>query len=144
MINFSGLKILRQLIFFLVAGMLFGLYAASMDFVFSKIEGKNFRNFDSLTYSVYFLIGFIFLTLPFSLLYNWLQDYLTSFVSRKYVFLFGIFCGLLAGLLTAGAIRSYYLADNRLVKNLVVFALVFFTLEVIRWRFPPSRPADYL
>ncbi len=143
MLNFSFRKILRQVFFFLATGLLFGLYSSSIDLVFSGIEDRNYQYFYGLDYSIYFIV-LIFLTLPFSLLYNWLQDYLTSFVSRKYVFLFGIFCGLLVGLLTAGAIRSHYLGDHRLIKNLLVFALVFVTLELIRWRFPPSRPADYL
>ncbi len=127
----------RYLIFYIVVGALYGIYAELFDLVFSCLEyGTAFHYYYPLSFIfyLYVLLAYFFLiTFPVCLIYNLVINF--GFANTKlkmYRYVFGLLVGACIGYLVHGSGWSFYIGEYRPLKNIVVFMLTGLSVEIIR------------
>ena len=109
-----------------------------------ELDGSTYLLNFGLDYLLYYIIAYGIFTLPLSIIYNWCMDHITYLykdaVSRIII---GSFIGLIVGLVAGRYIISHYIGDYRSLKSVIVFILVYVSLEAVRGRkHPDNASAD--
>ena len=133
-----GNLIKRYLLFYLAAGIFYGIYSFVLDIVLCKIDfGPNCRYDYPLSfifYSITFLIYHFLIAFPLSMLYNSVINFRFRDVNRNILlrYLTAVLFGLIVGYSIERAGWSFYVGQYRPLKNIILFAVLALSVEILR------------
>ena len=132
----SSQLIIRYILFYLSVVFFFAFYSVILDEIFFKLDyGKSSEIISSFFYySAYLIIVGFPIALPLIIFYNWFS--INAFENLKYKsilrMVFGIFIGLMIGLVAKRGIDSFYIGKMRSLKMTILFPFVGFSAELLR------------
>jgi len=132
-------QIINYLLGFVLAGIFYALYSYFFDLIFFKIDYGSVKGYKAtpLVYMVLFFVGYIFITLPFFIAYNFLITTIVDSKTRRIIT--GFTVGLFIGLLINRGGHSYYIGHLRGLKSGITLAATLLSFELARGFFSKKK-----
>ena len=127
------------LIGILLVGIFYSLYSYFFDLIFFQIDYGSVKGYkaSSFEYLVFFFVGYIFITLPFFIAYNFLITTIVDSKTRRIIT--GFTVGLFIGLLINRGGHSYYIGHLRGLKLGITLAATLLSFELARGFFSKKK-----